>query len=105
MIRTTEFKIRLTADDEVDVKINRENGRITGFSVNYRTRISGKWHNVIRYDTAHGMIHVHRFWISTKPVAIKKFETDDIKKAVDRSIDDIETNWSRYKKYMIMKII
>ena len=104
MIRETKFKISLTTDDEVDVKINRENGRITGFSVNYRTRINGKWQNVIRYDTSHSMIHVHRFWISTKPKILKAHTHEEMKMTMIEAMRDVKSNWERYRNYIVEKV-
>ena len=34
-----------------------ENGRIVAFVIQYEVWLDGKWHPVLRYDTAHGYPH------------------------------------------------
>jgi hypothetical protein len=102
MIRSTTFRLTFTWEDEVDVVIRKDDGKIKSFSVNYRTRIDDKWCDVIRYDTAHGKIHVHKFWISTKIIALKG--VTEMKTAVIDAVRDMKSNWSVYKNNLIEKV-
>lgn len=102
MIRSTTFKLTFTWEDEVDVAIRKEDGKIIAFSVNYRTKIDDRWHDVMRYDTAHGMIHVHRFWTSPKVIPLKVCK--DMKIAIIEATKDIKLNWEMYKNCLIEKV-
>jgi len=102
MIRSTTFKLTFTWEDEVDVTIRKDDGRIKAFSVNYRTKINDRWHDVVRYDTAHGMVHVHRFWASPKVIPLK--ECADMKMAIIEATKDIKSNWAEYKNRLIEKV-
>jgi hypothetical protein len=102
MIRSTTFKLTFTWEDEVDVAIKKDDGRIRSFSVNYRTKIDDRWHDVIRYDTAHGRTHVHKFWTSPKMIPLR--ECTDMKAAIIEATKDIKSNWMIYKNNLIEKV-
>jgi len=104
MIRTKKYRMTLSLDDEVDVVIQKKNGEIYAFSVNYRTNINGKWHDVIRYDSAHRIIHVQKFWISPKVIPIRRFTFEDMEIAVIEAVKDVKENWMRYREYLIKKV-
>jgi hypothetical protein len=103
MIRTTTFRLIFTLEDEADVTIQKKNGRIVSFGVNYRTNINGKWHDVIRYDTAHGAMHVHRFWISPGIIPIRDVGAD-IKSIIIEAVNDVKENWTAYKNFLTEKV-
>ena len=102
MIRSTTFKLMFTWEDEVDVSIKKDDGRIKSFSVNYRTKIDERWHDVIRYDTAHGKTHVHKFWMSPKMIPLKA--CTDMKSAIIEVTKDIKSNWATYKSRLTEKV-
>lgn len=104
MIRSTSFKMAFTWEDEVDVTIKKDDGKIISFAVNYRTKINDRWHDVIRYDTAHGRMHAHKFWISSKIIPLKGYAVTDMKTAVIESVKDIKSNWEKYKNRLIEKV-
>jgi len=104
MIRTTAFKLAFTWEDEVDVTIRKEDGRIKEFGVNYRAKIGDKWHNVIRYDTAHGMIHVHKFWASPKIIPLRARTAAGMKTAVIEAVKDIKSNWKTYRNCLVERV-
>lgn len=102
MIRSTTFKLTFTWEDEVDITIKKENGRIISFSVNYRTKMDDRWCDVIRYDTAHGMIHVHKFWTSSKIMPLHA--VTDMKTGIIEAMKDVKSNWKMYKNHLIKKV-
>jgi hypothetical protein len=104
MIRSATFKLTFTWEDEVSVTVQKEDGIIRAFSVNYRTKVDEKWCDVIRYDTSHGMIHAHKFWISSKIIPLRELTEMDMKMAIIEAIGDIKMNWERYKSYLIKKV-
>jgi hypothetical protein len=46
----------------LDFSFRVEEGVVTEMSVNYTADIEGMPTEVIRWDTNHGHVHVHRFW-------------------------------------------
>jgi hypothetical protein len=96
--------IFVPGEDELDVAIIKENGQLIGFSVNYRTKINHRWYDVIRYDSAHNVIHVQKFWISPKIIPLREIKPEEIKIAIIEAIDDIKQNWERYKNYLAKKV-
>jgi len=90
-----------TEEDIVDVEIERERGEVVGFAVNLRSRIGGEWREVIRYDTRHGALHVHRFWrAEEESVEYLEGRSEAERaygRALDEAIEDIRTNWRDYR--------
>ncbi|MFQ5796687.1 MAG: hypothetical protein ACE5JP_16790, partial [Candidatus Bipolaricaulia bacterium] len=97
----------LTHVDRLDVTLifGREDGKkvITSFAVSYSTKIEEEWHEVIRYDTAHGFLHVQRFWRSPEPVPLPEFERIPYGKLVNQFVDEITDNMTRYRSYIEVK--
>jgi hypothetical protein len=58
-MKTKEY-IKLLADSSLDrlrLRFVLEKGEITDFMVQYESFIDGKWHDIVRYDMAHGFFH------------------------------------------------
>jgi hypothetical protein len=55
--RHTEF---LSADDIIDVRRDLDGKDMTGFSLNLRSFIDGRWVELARFATDHGRLHLHR---------------------------------------------
>ena len=55
----TNFIIYLDTTQENRYRHNHvwEAGEIQGFRIQYEALIEGKWHSILRYDTAHGQPH------------------------------------------------
>jgi len=92
--------VRFAPGEEADLKIVRKGGEFLSFGINYRTLLAGRWHNVIRYDTAHGCVHRHRFWKEGWFEEIENIGEVDLKKAFDGCFEDVIANWGNYKKRM-----
>ena len=101
VLRTKSFVRYFTDVDLADVRLDVTQNNVVGFKINYRAFISGAWHEVIRYDNAHGKpLHIHRFWPPTK--GKKEFQGDEIRRdytdAVEESLLDLEANWQTYRR-------
>ena len=68
--------------------------------IQYECRIEDKWHEVVRYDFAHGFFH--RDLISPKGEKIKKLiDIDDMKLAAIYAEEDLKDRWEWYKENYI----
>lgn len=99
--RPRRHVLPLSGDDEIDVALETRDGRVSGFAVNYRARWGSEWHEVIRYDTHHGRLHVHRFWRGPGRT-IEFLErpgegTQDHRERLQAAVDDIRQNWRAYR--------
>jgi hypothetical protein len=67
--------------------------------VQYETRVQGTWRPVARYDTAHGFFHID---VYTARGSMKyRVEIADLGEALTFAIDDLKTNWQRYKQQLL----
>lgn len=92
-----------TDSDLIDVGFRREQGRIVDFRLNYRARIEGGWHEVVRYDTAHAQpLHIHRYWVPHRGQKdfLEDMRRDDYGVALDEALRDLEDNWQRYRHHV-----
>jgi len=93
--KTKSFTIHLSNEDRLDVKIKITDDKVKGFVLNYRTLIKGKFRQIYRVDTAHGYLHEQRFWLSPKPVKIKR---GDLDKVLNELKERLSLDYWRYKK-------
>lgn len=102
------FAITVTHEDIIDVTLEfeREQGKkkLMGFAPSYRALISQRWHEVIRYDNAHGYVHVQKFWRGPKPIPLKEEVGLPLDYLVRQYKQDIVENWERYRSYVEQKI-
>lgn len=94
---TKKFRIKLEYESIVDVTLIIKNNAVNGFVINYRSRISGEWHDIYRVDTCHGYLHEQRFWRSPEPIRLP--ETAPLKLIFDFYLDEIKNNYERYLRY------
>lgn len=98
------FEHYITPEDRIGVEIEVHAGDVVAFTVNYRARIRGRWVQVVRYDTAHGHLHVHRFWRDeddqienlddpTRPKGVYNAE-------LDAAEEDLVKHWPTYRRRM-----
>lgn len=104
-----EFSINITGDNILDVTMifqrekRKGRKRMEGFALSYRAKIEDKWQEVIRYDTAHGYLHVQKFWRSPKPISLKKEEWMPLDYLFKEYKRDIVENWERYRRNLEQK--
>lgn len=101
MKRIKKFRIPLSDDTILDVKIEVERGEIKGFALNMRCKIAGVWREIYRVDTAHDYLHEQRYWISDKPIPIKQ-ETA-LQSSFEYYMEQIKKSFERYKRYYLEK--
>lgn len=70
---------------------------IVEFSVQLEIFVNNRWFPVLRYDTAHGFFHRHRFFPDGKEekVAIDISQLND---ALTFAENDIKVNWKIYRE-------
>ena len=95
--RREDFVVALTQDDEILVQLEREDGPVVEFSVQYRARLHGEWRAIVRFDTAHGYAH--------KDVShpdgsqeTQDLRLDDYGVALTRALSDVKTQWEFYRE-------
>lgn len=97
------FEHYITPDDRIDVELEVDAGDVVAFTANYRARIRGEWVEVVRYDTAHGHLHIQRFWHDDD--RIENVEDPSQPKGVysaelDAAEEDLVQNWRSYRQRM-----
>ena len=93
-----EFVIYLDEDQRNRYRHRHEwqQGRVTGFRIQYEAFIAGRWHPVVRYDTAHGQPHkgtLHPDGAQSKEM-VSGYSNADVLTIGQR---DIMENWMRYR--------
>jgi len=89
----------LTFDQtRIDVTLIIERGKIVAFSLNLSIEENGEKHDVVRWDTAHGYLHKHEFWRTTKTIKEKYFEKLPLDKIFVEVYRDLLKNWEKYVK-------
>ena len=101
MPKTKRLQIPLSLDDVLEVHLILEGSELKDFSVQYKAYISGKWERVIRYDTAHGYLHVHRAWRHEEDhETVPQVEGLPYAAVLPWIENDIKQNWARYRRYV-----
>lgn len=95
------FQVQLTPTDVVDYDLEVSRGKVLSFSLSYRSLEGERWLEVIRYDTDHGHLHVHRGWLRG-PEAVEALEdprrpSPDYRAALAAAERDIRDHWERYR--------
>ena len=78
-------------------------GKVTEFMVQYETRIADSWCPVIRYDSAHGYGHMHRFYPYRKARKLR-LDVEDFNEALTFVEADINSNWQKYKQRYLREV-
>lgn len=98
------FEHYISPDDRIDIAFEVDQGDIVGFTVNYRARIGGRWVEVVRYDTAYGYLHMHRFWRDEEHQIEDLDDASDPKGVynaeLDQAEEDLVNNWRTYRRRM-----
>ena len=102
MKRIKRFRLPLSEDSMLDIKLEIENRTIKGLVINLRCKIDDAWYQVYRIDTAHGYLHEQRFWISPEPIPIMQHTS--LQYVFEFYMEQIRNNFERYRKYYMEKI-
>jgi hypothetical protein len=102
-----ELRVEFTPTDRLEVAFIKERGKVTAFAIQYQAVIRGHWISVVRYDTNHGYLHRHRFWLEEDE------QVDDReprgKPSADYTVpfktayDDLSANWRSFRAHMTRK--
>jgi hypothetical protein len=92
------FWIALSVDAEIEVRFERDQGRIVRYAVILKARSQpggqGAWQTVRVYDNAHGDHDLHRYKKGRKQLA-ETFIGGDPRSAMDFAIDQITAGHER----------
>lgn len=98
--KTFTHVLSYEGNDILHERLEFKSNVLVKFSLNYTTTISGNDHEVIRFDTSHGYLHVHKFY--QKPVHQYEIKDKDISiRTVNELVDEIKQNWEIWKKALI----
>ena len=80
-----------------------DGGRIVRFSIQYEALIDGKWHPIVRYDTAHNRPHKDLLHPDTPQEKIEYYgyTREEVLTIGER---DIKTNWESYRLQYIQEM-
>jgi len=91
---------RYTLPVWIDTRIRHyhrtERGRVVEFMIQLELEVENEWRPVIRYDTAHGFVHVDRFTRRGKRTKERLSLTRG--EALTRAERDIKQNWAVYRE-------
>lgn len=66
------------------------------FTVQYETLVKGEWRPVVRYDTAHRVVHKDILDLKGREKKVL-LGISDLREALLLADEDIKTNWRQYK--------
>jgi len=94
----TSYVINLTSDGRNRYRhYHLVEKKILEFRVQYEAYLQGKWHAIVRYDTAHGFAHrdvMHPDGTTTKT----SFQQWDYPAILTYGERDLKRNWASYRK-------
>lgn len=91
-----EWSIILGYEVRLDVWFETKRGRVQAFGITLNVLEGGQMRPVVRYDTAHRVVHKHTFWGGRERVEQNPFRTRSLNEAFQRAYADISKNWERY---------
>lgn len=101
MPKEKRFQVTLSDEDQLDIELRIIRGRVEGFTINYRAVVQGSWREIVRYDTSHGHLHLHRFWLPAHeritPLEDPRRPKPPYDWALKHSEEDLISNWEVYK--------
>ena len=104
MAKSTEYHILLDEEDALRCELTILEGRVTGLLLQYEAHLNGEWRQVVRYDTSHGFLHRHRFWLpetrQTDDLEDPQQPARDYTAAFDAAKKDLKDHWKSYRKAM-----
>lgn len=101
IIRRSRLIIPLTAEDRLEVTVDKERGTVKGFVINHVATISGKEHSVVRYDKRHGFPHKDVVGRDGRVERKEPLPNRDWHILVDIAVDDLKANWLTYRRIFV----
>lgn len=81
-----------------------EKDQIVEFSVQYKTYIAGKWHPIVRYDSAHGFAHRDLMHPDGTEAKIA-FHYWDYAQVLTYGERDLKQNWQSYRQQYLKELV
>lgn len=95
------WTLEFSDEDWLVVELNVVRGKVKGFVLNYVAHIGDRIHEVVRYDTDHGYLHVHRFWLDerhqTSDLEDPTHPSENYGAVFSKAAADLRVNWSQYR--------
>ena len=92
-----EKHTRLMFDDiRVDIRQIMEGRKVKHFVINVALVADNKVHDVFRIDTAHGYLHMQKFWISNEPIKLRDRRKDNYAGDFGYWKNKVEKEWRTY---------
>jgi len=95
---TKEFTKIISPGDEdrLRIRITTQKGEVVNVMVQYEAKITGTWHEIVRYDCAHGFFHRDVLYPKGKtekqPIMI-----ENLNDALQYAEQDLKDRWNWYK--------
>lgn len=70
--------------------------RLGHFSIQYRCRINGRWHQVVRYDNSHDVPHRHLFDKDGKTIQRDVYAGETDAQVLNRAQSELKRDWRRF---------
>lgn len=103
--RVTDYRVPLEGDEDfLRVHLVILEGRVIGLVIQYEAIIDDELVEIVRYDTSHGFLHRHRFWLQSKNQTDNLEDPSrparDYTQQVNLARDDLVANWLSYRERM-----
>ena len=79
-----------------------QRGQVVAFAMQLEVEVGDAWVPVVRYDTAHGVPHVHRY--ETMTHASRQTLEMPAGEALTLAQEDLAQNWSQYRDEFVRRI-
>jgi hypothetical protein len=80
----------------------KQGKKILTFTVQYETLVEGEWRPVVRYDTAHRVVHKDMLDLKGREKKVL-LAMSDLQEALLLADKDIRTNWQQYKERFLRR--
>ena len=90
----------------LDIKTIRRGRRLLEFVVHFRILVDDVWVVVVRYDNCHGVVHVHRCWLSAES-EVQPWPPEpgqSIAAALRAAEAGLDREWNSFRELMFDKI-
>lgn len=95
------WTVEFSDEDWLSIELDVAKGKVTGLVLNYLAHIDDEIREVVRYDTDHGYLHQHQFWLSgtrqVRDLENPKKPSTDYGAVFQVAAADLRTNWSIYR--------
>jgi hypothetical protein len=95
-VREKHVRLLFDGDVKIDVKQVMSGRKVKEFAINLAVIVGSKPQDVFRVDTAHGYLHVQKFWISDKPEILQAKKKKDYVGDFGYWKDEVTKNYRSY---------